>query len=64
MQYLKVTQLTKSYSHVPLVDHVDFVISAGQKIALVARNGAGKSTLLQLLLGTVDKTDGDISYRK
>lgn len=64
MQYLKVTQLTKSYSHVPLVDHVDFLISAGQKIALIARNGAGKSTLLQLLLGNVDKTDGEISYRK
>lgn len=64
MQYLKVTQLTKSYSHVPLVDHVDFTISAGQKIALVARNGAGKSTLMQLLLGNIDKTDGDISWRK
>jgi ATP-binding cassette subfamily F protein uup len=64
MLYLKVTNLTKSYTEKPLVDHVDFAISKGQKVALVAKNWAGKSTLLNLLAGKIDRTDGDIDWRK
>jgi len=57
MQYLKVSNLTKSYSSKALVDQVDFSISKNQKIAIVAKNGAGKSTLLKLLIKQVDITD-------
>jgi ATP-binding cassette subfamily F protein uup len=64
MKYLQVTNLTKSYTSKPLVDHVDFTISKNQKIALVAKNGAGKSTLLKLLMGEVDVTDGEIDWRQ
>jgi ATP-binding cassette subfamily F protein uup len=64
MKYLQVTNLTKSYTAKPLVDHVDFTISKNQKIALVAKNGAGKSTLLKLLMGEVDVTDGQIEWRQ
>lgn len=64
MHYLKVTNLTKSYTTKSLVDHVDFTISKNQKIALVAKNGAGKSTLLKLLMGKIDLTDGEIEWRK
>ena len=64
MNYLKVTNLTKSYSDKKLVDCVDFVIDKGQKIALVARNWAGKTTLIKLITGEIDKTDGDVFLRK
>ena len=64
MFYLKVTQLTKSYTSKVLVDHVDFTISKWQKIALVAKNGAGKSTLLKLLMKEIDLTDWDIERRE
>ncbi len=64
MQYLKVTNLTKSYTSKSLIDHVDFTILKNQKIALVAKNGAGKSTLLKLLMWQVDVTDGEIEWRK
>ena len=64
MNYLKVTNLTKSYSDKKLVDGVDFVIDRWQKIALVARNGAGKTTLIKLITGEVDKTDWDVMFRK
>lgn len=57
MLYLKVSQLTKSYTSKVLVDHADFTISRGQKIALVAKNGAGKTTLLKLLMKEIDLTD-------
>ncbi len=64
MQYLKVSNLTKSYTSKSLVDHVDFTISKNQKIAIVAKNGAGKSTLLKLLIKQVDITDWEIQRRK
>lgn len=64
MFYLKVTQLTKSYTSKVLVDHVDFTISKWQKIALVAKNGAGKSTLLKLLMKEIDLTDWEIEWRE
>lgn len=64
MLYLKVTQLTKSYTSKILVDHVDFTISRWQKIALVAKNGAGKSTLIKVIMGEVDLGDGKIERRE
>ncbi|HMT01054.1 MAG TPA: ABC-F family ATP-binding cassette domain-containing protein [Candidatus Absconditabacterales bacterium] len=57
------TGLTKSYGEKNLVDKVDFTISEGQKIALVAKNGAGKSTLLKLLMKIVDFGHGEISRK-
>jgi ATP-binding cassette subfamily F protein uup len=63
MYYLKVTNLTKSYTSKVLIDHVDFTITKNQKVALVAKNGAGKSTLLKLIMGQIDVTDGEIEWR-
>src|SRR2546430_2784718 len=43
--------LRKSWG-VPLVlEHADFVLHAGDKVALVGPNGSGKSTLFRLLAG-------------
>ncbi|MCX6824286.1 MAG: ABC-F family ATP-binding cassette domain-containing protein [candidate division SR1 bacterium] len=64
MLYLKVTNLAKSYTSKILVDHVDFTISRGQKIALVAKNGAGKSTLIKLLMKEIDVSDGAVERRE
>ena len=64
MLYLKVNNLTKSYTSKVLVDHLDFTISRWQKIALVAKNGAGKSTLLKVIMWEVDLSDGVIQRRE
>ena len=64
MIYLKVKNLTKSYSDKILIDHIDFSIKKWQKIALVAKNGAWKTTLIKLLNGDIDKTDGEVDFRK
>ena len=64
MHYLKVTNLTKSYTDKKLVDHVDFAITKNQKIALVAKNGVGKTTLIKLLMKEIDVTDGVIDRRE
>ncbi len=64
MLYLKVTDLTKSYTSKILLDHTDFTISRWQKIALVAKNWAGKSTLLKLLMKDIDLSDWMIEWRE
>jgi ATP-binding cassette subfamily F protein uup len=40
-----------AFGHVPLLDHVELQVDAGERLCLVGRNGTGKSTLLNVLAG-------------
>ncbi len=40
--------------------HMNLVIPAGQKLAIVGRNGAGKTTFIKLLCRLYDVTEGEI----
>lgn len=64
MRYFRAENLTKIYTDKPIIDQLTFSIEKGKKIALVAKNGGGKSTLLRLMMGTIDRTDGNIERRK
>lgn len=64
MRYLRVQNLTKSYTARPIIDDLSFSLDKGQKVALVAKNGGGKTTLLKLIMNQLDKTDGTIERRK
>lgn len=44
----------------PLMDHIDFCIEPGQKVAIVGPTGAGKTTLVNLLMRFYDVWEGDI----
>ena len=57
MNYLSVEDVKYRWGDVTLFDGVNFGISEGQKVALVARNGAGKSTLLSMLAGALPGAD-------
>ncbi len=51
MQLLNIENCNKSYGEKKLFEGLNFTISQGQKIALVAKNGSGKTTLLRLIAG-------------
>ncbi|MCK9219303.1 MAG: ABC-F family ATP-binding cassette domain-containing protein [Bacteroidales bacterium] len=48
---LQVENLARSYGEKELFENISFVISKGQKVALIARNGAGKTSLLNIIAG-------------
>jgi simple sugar transport system ATP-binding protein len=47
----QVRDAVKRYPGVTALDHVDFVVEAGEVRALLGKNGAGKSSLIRLLTG-------------
>lgn len=43
------------------VDDINFEVKKGETIGIIGRNGSGKSTLLQMICGTINPTQGEIS---
>jgi ABC-2 type transport system ATP-binding protein len=58
---LKITDLTKRYSGIPVVDHVSFVIHRGETLGYLGPNGAGKSTTVKMIIGLLEPTSGEIT---
>ncbi len=53
-----------AYGHVPLLDHADFSLEAGERVGLIGRNGAGKSSLLRILAGQERPDDGEVQRQQ
>jgi zinc transport system ATP-binding protein len=49
-----------SYGHDPILDHVDLAVAPGEFVALVGPNGSGKTTLLRVLLGLLATQGGSV----
>ncbi len=64
MNYLSVENLTHHYGDIRLFDNLNFGVSEGQKIGLIARNGTGKTTLLNILANKMPADNGSVTYRK
>lgn len=60
MPLLSVNAGCLAYGDVPLLDHVDFQIDPGERVALIGRNGTGKSSLLAAIAGLRALDDGQI----
>src|SRR2546426_3077580 len=52
--------LRKSWGPTLVLEHADFLLHAGDKVALVGPNGSGKSTLFRLLAGETTPDLGDL----
>ena len=60
MPLLSLSQACLAFGHVPLLDHADFLLDAGERVALIGRNGTGKSSLLAALAGQGALDDGQV----
>jgi len=57
---LRAAGITKRFSGVLAVDHVDFELEQGEIHALLGENGAGKSTLMNVLYGLSQADAGEV----
>ncbi len=57
---LEVTDLSKSYGSAELFSNQSFLITKGEKIAVIGNNGTGKSTLLKIITGSVLPDSGTV----
>ena len=60
MPLVSLEQACLAFGHVPLLDHVDLALDAGERAALIGRNGTGKSSLLRAIAGRQPLDDGRI----
>jgi len=57
---IKVTELTKVYKGVTVVNIPDLSIAKGESFGLVGNNGAGKTTFFRMILDLIRPTTGNV----
>ncbi len=57
---LSVSNLTRTFGPVTIVDSFNLEVAEGEAVALTGRNGAGKSTILRCLVGADQPDSGTI----
>jgi ABC transport system ATP-binding/permease protein len=60
MPQLLIDNAHLAFGLAPLLDGVDLVVEAGDRIGLIGRNGAGKSSLLKAIAGEIALDEGAI----
>ncbi|GAA5784333.1 ABC-F family ATPase [Chitiniphilus shinanonensis] len=60
-QAFETTNLSKSFDK-PLIQSLNLILEAGQKLAVIGGNGVGKSTLMKLLVGALKPDAGTVKW--
>ncbi|MBL6458209.1 ABC transporter ATP-binding protein [Belnapia sp. T6] len=60
MSRLSLRGLTKAYSKMVVVDHIDLTLNEGEFVSLLGPSGCGKTTTLRMIAGFVEPTDGTV----
>ena len=58
--FLQVENLSRVYGEKVLFKNISFVITEGQKVALIARNGTGKTSILNTIAGLEGADEGSV----
>ena len=60
-QALIVNKMSQAFEQ-PLFENINFMIEAGEKIAIIGENGIGKTTLLKIIGNLMTPNKGDIKW--
>lgn len=60
MKAIEFTNVTKSYGHRSILNHMNFSIKQGVLTGIIGRNGVGKTTLMKIIAGHIKETSGDV----
>ena len=58
---LSIHNLSKNFGIQPVLQNINFNISAGERIGLIGPNGSGKTTLMRILAGFEQPNSGDVA---
>lgn len=57
---INIEELTFSYNHANVLQHVNLAVETGEFIGIMGPNGGGKTTLLKLIMGFLEPTHGEV----
>ncbi len=58
---LEVRALCANYGRIPILNGIDFDVSAGEVVGILGHNGMGKTTLMRALMGLIPTADGSVT---
>ena len=60
---IKLTNLTKVYSHLTAVNRINLTVEPGEVFGFLGPNGAGKTTTIKMMAGLLQPTSGTIEIQ-
>jgi branched-chain amino acid transport system ATP-binding protein len=60
--FLRVTDVRKSYGAIKAVDGVTFAVRPGEIVGVIGPNGSGKTTLFNSILGQIKPSSGSVEF--